>query len=505
MFPAPSPRRLFRTCLLLTPAAVLTALVPLRAEDLSEIYTQPTPPPREALDRLNLKVGWSLNLPVEGKRDGLFSVQVLEKELFIQTRSGLIVVVNADTGEIKWKTRVGTIYRPVHPVGYNSKTMFVVSDTDLYALERSNGQLIWQYRMRSSAAAPPVADEERLYLNVGAGRLDVGAGRLYVYHIPTKFEIEDYAKGITDKKIETKLDPRAIDFRKPYAGFVRGRDIVAVGPLSTGRQASQAETMGIQPSEEWSHITESRVEKAPLLISDTLMLPGANGALEGMATAAPKVAYTVPLESHIAYQPGQSGKIAYVAAQDSNLYAVNIESGHVTWRFTDGAVFSRAPAVTDKDIFLATQRKGFYCVGREDGDLKWRSPTGGRFLAANPKFVYAADRSDRFLVLDRERGTVLSTYDMRDFVFPIANERTDRVYLAAHNGLILCLHDRDYDKPLVMKKEEKPAAKPGEKPAEKPGDKPSEKPGEKPKEKPGEKPAEKDKPLDKDGKEGLKK
>ena len=41
---------------------------------------------------------------------------------------------------------------------------------------------------------------------------------------------------------------------------------------------------------------------------------------------------------------------------------------------------------------------------------------------------------------------------MRDFVYPVPNEITDRLYLAAHNGLIVCLHDRDYATPLRHRK-----------------------------------------------------
>jgi outer membrane protein assembly factor BamB len=484
MFSAPLPLRRFLPCLILV-AALASSSVSLRAEDLSDIYTRPSPPSREALDRLNLKVGWSLNLPVQGRRDGIFSVQVLEKDLFIQTRGGVVLVVNAETGEVKWRTRVGEVYRPVHPVGYNSRTVFVVSDTDVYALDRTDGHTLWVFRMPGSAAAPPIADEERLFLNAGTGRL-------YAYHIPTKLELEDYAKGLTTKKPEMAVDPRAVDFRKS-AGFVRGTDVSAVGPLSPARLVGKSEVTGPQPSEEWTYFTEARVEKTPLQIEDVLLLVETNGLIEGLTKAAAKVNYRVPLERGIALQPGQYGKTAYIAAQDSNLYAANIETGNVMWRFTDGAVYTRPPAVTDSVIFLAAERKGLYCIGREDGDLKWRSPTGGRFIAANSKFVYAADRSDRFLVLDRERGTVLSTYDLREFVFPIANERTDRIYLAAHNGLLLCLHDRDYDKPLVMKMDEKPPEKPGEKSGEKPGEKPADKPGDK------------DKPMDKDGKEEIKK
>src|SRR5258708_3998573 len=81
-------------------ASVVLAVVsaaPLHAEDMTQVYTRSEPPPREALERLNLKLGWSLYLPVEGLRDGIFSIQLVEKEILVQTRSGLIVVVDADT------------------------------------------------------------------------------------------------------------------------------------------------------------------------------------------------------------------------------------------------------------------------------------------------------------------------------------------------------------------------------------------------------------------------
>jgi hypothetical protein len=104
-----------------------------------------------------------------------------------------------------------------------------------------------------------------------------------------------------------------------------------------------------------------------------------------------------------------------------------------------------------------------YRIGRAVGDPQWRikrgnrtleaNPDAERFLAANPKFVYAADKSGRLLVLDRGLGTQLSSYDTREFAFPIANEMNDRLFLAANNGLIVCLHDKEYDKPYLHQKQ----------------------------------------------------
>jgi hypothetical protein len=84
--------------------------------------------------------------------------------------------------------------------------------------------------------------------------------------------------------------------------------------------------------------------------------------------------------------------------------------------------------------------------------------------------VYATDRSGRLLVLDRRHGRELSSYDVRDYVVILDNQWTDRIYLAAHDGRFICLHDRDYATPVASRKvEEKvPAPLPGKKPLPKP-------------------------------------
>src|SRR5262249_46755249 len=115
-------------------------------------------------------------------------------------------------------------------------------------------------------------------------------------------------------------------------------------------------------------------------------------------------------------------------------------------------------------LLSSLQRKGYLTQQQRDliyyrsGEAVWRFSFGEDVLAVNPKFVYATDRSGRLVVLDRERGRELSCYNVRDFVVPTANELTDRLYLAANSGLIVCLHDRDYPTPVSMKKLVKPEA-----------------------------------------------
>src|SRR5262249_20195549 len=127
-------------------------------------------------------------------------------------------------------------------------------------------------------------------------------------------------------------------------------------------------------------------------------------------------------------------------------------------------------------------RSGLFRVDRLTGETVWGNGSADRFLAANPKFTYAMDRSNMLMVLDRKRGTELSQYCFRDFVFPVSNELTDRIYLAANDGLFVSLHDRDYPTPVEMKKVPEPRSvlPPGKGEPKEPGGRPAPKQDEMP-------------------------
>jgi hypothetical protein len=81
-------------------------------------------------------------------------------------------------------------------------------------------------------------------------------------------------------------------------------------------------------------------------------------------------------------------------------------------------------------------------MDQERGKIQWSQPQAERFLAASPKLVMALDVKGRTLILDRFRGHVLGTWDTQTFSKPIANLVNDRLYLANHDGLLMCVRDR---------------------------------------------------------------
>lgn len=422
-------------------------VAPAWADERSKIHTRPEIPSKEALERLNLVVGWQNYIPVETHRDGIYTVQVLDKELFIQTKSGLVTSLDAETGKVLWRTRVGDPYRQVRELAFNSKTVFAVNNIELFALDRASGRELWHYTLLEGLSAPPVADEKLVYIT--------GSKRAFGLLIPGQQIAESRTlRENPNGEANTGLD-----------------DTKALLILQGGAKPSDVITKPGEnkPTLIWEFTLDYQVEQAPIVTTDYLMFPGLNGLIVVLSKYTGRREYRLPLESGISLPADSHGEIAYIPTEDSNLYALNIVQGKILWKFNSGTRIIRGPEVTDQDVYLPTVRFGLHRLKRSNGEVVWKNATAERFLAANPKFVYALDRQGKMLVLDQARGKELSSLDVRDFVFPIDNERTDRFFLAAHNGLIVCLHDRDYKKPVEMRKpEDKPETKPTRKPTKPP-------------------------------------
>ena len=110
--------------------ALLLLAAPAHAQRDPGNYTEPAIPAMRNLDRLNLNMAWKFSLPVDGRSDGIGTFQILRKphepteeelldaekkkeplipryepfenEIFIQTKSGTLLVIREANGETIW-------------------------------------------------------------------------------------------------------------------------------------------------------------------------------------------------------------------------------------------------------------------------------------------------------------------------------------------------------------------------------------------------------------------
>lgn len=535
---------------LVAAAGLVLAAAGLVPAQQNNVYSKAVPPEKAALDRLNLRTEWTLAVPVEGTRDALTQVQTLDDQVFVQTRSGALVAIDALTGRVQWATRLGTgAPTNSYPVAVNANFVFCAHLTKLYAFYRYTGVAEFVAELDSPATAGLAADNEAVYCVLGMLPRSAGAHRIAVYDLPRPIAVNEPVKGPADalaqgaaKKtadpindLMKRYSPGAhvpvtslpeIEIRSraqeaPIGGYAGGGSpslsvLPSISPPYSLDNRAPAPSLNVVPS--LRHPYHLRLDSgqyiqqtpslgvippsvaASLLLSDLSPRPvspplrweyGLSGRLLYPLVLTPtrvwgvtddntvlafnklkqygKVAVEVRerLSAPIAAAPVAAGTQHYVPLGNGNLIAIAATTGNlaggpnVAWRTDIGGLNNHSPFISKDRAYAAGDNSGVVCLNRGTGDILWRSDNGAdRVIGATEELVYVRDRQGRFLVYDaaratdpgRKRSAPLGAADFSAFNVNIVNTASDRVYLAADNGLIVCLRDASakYAKPVRL-------------------------------------------------------
>jgi outer membrane protein assembly factor BamB len=455
----------------LTAVAVATILGTTALAQYTRIWTQPNVPTGDILGRVNLKLGWAANVPVDGLRDGVATIQNLGDLVIVQTRHGAVTAFDPVNGAAKWRASVGLAYPVTHNVGYNDNLILVANGTRIYALDRATGKSLWDVELTATPSSPPAANVDAFYVCLSNGRL-----ASYYFPVETAPKPGKAPQTGTSAAAQARSQPN----RPTTGGTAAGNQPTRTAPSGAGRSVTtsagmdaRSVTTAVQagsrtatsgdihrdsrgqmatggPRLRWDYQTNLRMSERPVLGEKQLFAIGTgpqavfidkNGTRPLDFTA--DAPFSAPL--------GQYGETAYAACANGSIYSIDISRRITLWQTTvNGAVTDR-PIATDEDLFVASERGGLGRHVRTTGERLWENHSAVHYVASNPKFVYARDSIGRLLVLDRVRGTTLSSVDMTEFTSALSNPVTDRVLLAANSGLIVCLHDRSYGQPLQLR------------------------------------------------------
>lgn len=134
--------------------------------------TRAATPEAAALDRLGLKADWSTFVPVQHRKDGLARVQAVgTTQIFVQTKGGLMVVLDAGTGREQWKFQFPSSNTEQFNVGFNYKYVFSVNVSKLYCHDRFTGTLEFEMELPEAPSVGPVCDGDRFYVVFSSGRM----------------------------------------------------------------------------------------------------------------------------------------------------------------------------------------------------------------------------------------------------------------------------------------------------------------------------------------------
>jgi PQQ-like domain len=421
-------------------------VIGLGAQESSRLITRPKIPSLEVMDRLGLSFGWHARVALDGPLDSIYSIQViprgageaLKTEVLVQTTVGAVHLFDGETGALRWWTPVGLRNSAMVPAAHNAQSIIVVRGGWFYVLNRATGahrvyrrmqsEREYGVRLEAMPRAAPAANDELV-----------------------AFSFVD--------RVDTFLLP---DFDHIAAARERDPDILAQEKEGTA-----------QPVPFWIYYDPTMwLNSSPVITPSQITVTARDGRVISLAysgQASERLRFEFRTLGSLSSPIADRGDIGYFGGKDFNLYALNLENERMIWRFPTGAPLVRRPDVNDADVFVVSEGRGLFRVHRFTGENYWLEPSAERFLTAHyykdgsgkfkldrqgrilAKYVYATDRHGRLLILDGDRGGILSQFDTSAWQTPAENSWTDRLYLANRDGQILCLRPRDSRLPQVNK------------------------------------------------------
>ena len=80
--------------------------------------------------------------------------------------------------------------------------------------------------------------------------------------------------------------------------------------------------------------------------------------------------------------PGVAHDVVYVASADSYVYALDAASGTLRWRYDTGGGLNNTPAVDGGIVYFGSIRSHVYALNAATGELVWRTRTGGAVFSS---------------------------------------------------------------------------------------------------------------------------
>lgn len=381
----------------------LLALATLSTTAYGQSISNPLIPESTAL-RHGLTRSWFHRVQMDAGRDRVENITVGDGVLFVQTRRGIISSIDSETGKVHWYRRIGSINRPTTAVGVGPNHVAALNGNTLYVMDRENGNILWQQRTFGAPGAGPAVTRNSVFVPSNGG-------------VMQGYSIHD-------------------NQRRPWRYASVG--LADVQPYATESSVS------------WP--TEANY----FYVADSSSL---------------NPRFRIELGSGVAARPVYIKPYLYVGTLGGHLYKIHEQTGSRAWRLATGSPISSRPLATGELVYVATETGGVFCLsGRVseeqltlaeseagridrtatvDGEEIWWAPGVTELLAASPTRLYGRDAAGRMLVLRADNGGLVDTLSAEFSDLTVANDRTDRIFLATHGGLIQCLHEVALTEPVV--------------------------------------------------------
>lgn len=343
------------------------------------------------LARYDLQMAWWGRASIDPAREKVDYVVNDEEMVFVRSTTGVITAFDAETGRKAWASLIGrpdqVSYAPVS----NTDQLLVAVGLNLIAVSKKTGETIWELRLPKHPSAPPAVDTDQMYL------------------------------GMVD-------------------GSVYGYDLKIVQQLHEERRLPAFSHNAML----WRYQTPSEIVSPPISTGRSVSFASSSGSLYSVSAKEQKLVFQFECDAKIMTPLGRNEKSILLAAENSRMFCLDQDNGQFRWAFTSAYPIRQQPRFFGSRVYVTPESVGTFALNADSGAQMWEFPQAQarRVLMVGQNRLYAVNAQNEIVILEASDGKVIGKLSYRHFTKSPTNDRTDRMFLATQDGLLVCLKER---------------------------------------------------------------
>jgi outer membrane protein assembly factor BamB len=311
--------------------------------------------------------------------------------LYALTGSGIVHAIDAETGETRWKTRLGMPKDPAIGIASNNTRVIVVRGSRVYCLDASDGNEIWaRYAHYAPGGGVAMSDDFAYVTSI--------EGRLQMFPLNETGLPESFFASTGPATFDPSVTPRSVSWATEKGYFNVARSNVV--------------------SLRYRLETNDSFESAGTFVGGMLIANSTQGKVYAMSEREGNLVWEFAVGEYLAKKPVPVGNRAVMLITGSNnLVPLDVQTGSSLAGWP-----SRVPGIT-------------------------------AYVGASQNILYFKNGLDGMVGLNRDSGAAISMTTIGLNTKPIPNHVTDRLYLVQPDGFLVCMRELANLNPVIIGEE----------------------------------------------------
>ena len=366
-------------------------------------------PHQIALDAKTGKVIWDK----ETKGSMLFSGSYYDGKFFRGgTHDNTLYCFDANSGDTLWtfnpQTEEG--YFCVGTAAAYGMVYSMNKDGFLYALNVTNGDVVWSYEGPSTLMFPgtPTVADGKIYATTGQTASYIGEGG------SAEFSCLDAYTGsvIWQLPVEAYAPRESVVIAYGNLYMIPGSVTTAVDSISGEEYDTAGQVWAFGP-QTWSNYRQNPAHLAAAQSGPTNLALLWNYTTTGAVSSSPSIA---------------DGRV-FFGSQDKNVYCIDAQNGSFIWKFPTSSRIQSSLALSNGKVYVGPDDGNVYCLNANEGSLIWKKSAGGYVeanfaslvrLKSSPTvvggLVYVGSLDKNLYCFDADNGDVVWTFKTLGYI-----------------------------------------------------------------------------------------